>query len=204
MTKATLEKNSGKNSGGTANLTPFQPGQSGNPAGRPKGVLNFKTRLEMALSALAVEFAAQYNKKHPNKPINADDVDIMGDIFQQFVNKARNGDLKAIDSLLDRAYGKAVQPLKHQGDPENPLELSQESAKERAARMLAMYGHPVKKSEKPKKEKEATASVAVEKPAKVVKAAPKPKAEKKPKAAAAPVKKPVSRKPLMQRFAKKK
>jgi len=105
--------------------TQFKPGQSGNPAGRPKGLLDFKTRLGFAITRYAEEFAAQHNTKHPKKQITPDDVDIMGDIFVQLINKARNGDLKAIDSLLDRTYGKATQPVELGGIQGNPLAEAQ-------------------------------------------------------------------------------
>lgn len=94
---------------------PWKKGDpSPNPSGKPKGILNFKTRLEMALNILAEEYARQHNSKKENKDkqITADDVDIMGDIFRQYVNNARNGREKMITDILDRAYGKPTQPVK--------------------------------------------------------------------------------------------
>jgi len=68
----------------------------------------------MALNILAEEYARQHNSKKENKDkqITADDVDIMGDIFRQYVNNARNGREKMITDILDRAYGKPTQPVK--------------------------------------------------------------------------------------------
>lgn len=131
-------KNSGKNSGSqekkgrVENLTPFEPGRSGNPEGRPKGKRNFDTLVDLAIEALAVQFAEQHNKQKKNKykQMKAEDVDIEADIFRQFINRARNGDLKAIDSFLDRRHGKAVQPIEHGGITGNPLTEAQIKAAE--------------------------------------------------------------------------
>jgi len=81
----------------------------------------------MAVDLLAEQYVAQHNKKHKAK-ITIDEVDIMGDIFAQLVNKARNGDQKAIDSLLDRVYGKATQPVEVGGIVGNPLAEAQRKA----------------------------------------------------------------------------
>lgn len=119
------------------NLTPGGPG-------RPKGVLNFKTRLNIALDKLADEFVSQHNKKHKKADhIKKEDVDIMGDIFMQYVNKARSGDLKAMDSLLDRAYGKATQKLEHTGKDGNPIEI-EEKKKEAKKKIKSMMSKWVK------------------------------------------------------------
>jgi len=88
----------------------FQPGQSGNPNGRPPGRLNYNTQMDLALQRLAQEYVKKYNSRHKKK-IRIEDVDIEGDIFLQLANKARAGDQKAIDSFLDRRHGKATQPV---------------------------------------------------------------------------------------------
>jgi hypothetical protein len=97
-----------------ANLKPpFKEGEpSANPKGRPKGILNYKTRVTIAIEALTQKFIDDYNKKNPKKKkLVIKDVDILGDVFQQAVNKARTGDMKAIIDLFDRLYGKATQPI---------------------------------------------------------------------------------------------
>ena len=120
-----------------ANLKPpFKAGgPSPNPKGRPKGILNFSTRLNMAIDRLAHEYAQQHNKKFKEqiaagiiKPIDEDDVDIMGDIFAKYVNAARNGDLKTAKDLLDRSYGKAIQKVEVGGIEGNPLAEAQMKA----------------------------------------------------------------------------
>jgi len=123
---------------GYSNLIP-----GANKNGRPKGVLNFTTRLEIGLRILAEKYVEDNNKKYKQKSkhIKVDDVDIMGDIFLQYINKARTGDLKAMDSIFDRAYGKATQRLEHTGENGNPIEieLRKKEAKSKARKMLDRY-----------------------------------------------------------------
>lgn len=119
-----------------ANLRPQKAGEpSHNPKGRPKGILNFSTRLNMAIDRLAHEYAQQHNKKFKDqiaagvvKAIDESDVDIMGDIFAKYVNAARNGDLKTAKDLLDRSYGKAIQKVEVGGIEGNPLAEAQMKA----------------------------------------------------------------------------
>ena len=58
----------------------FQPGQSGNPAGRPKGV-----------PSKVVEYRALLNPEVP-------------EILKVVVGKAKDGDLSAAKLILDRVY----------------------------------------------------------------------------------------------------
>jgi hypothetical protein len=138
MTKAAIkQKNNGKNNGeaqkpknkGWANLKPMKPGETRNPKGRPKGKLNYDTRVDMAIEMLALKFAEDQNKKNAKVkgyvPITADDVDIEGDIFMQHINKARGGDRHFIDSFLDRRHGKAKQPVELTGKDGNPIEYQE-------------------------------------------------------------------------------
>lgn len=120
------ESKRGKSPGSVARY--FPPGVSGNPNGKKPGTLNYNTRVDLALTAFAHKFVEQYNKKHKRK-ITVDQVDIEGEIFQQLINKARAGDMKAIDSFLDRRFGKATQPLAVGGIPGHPIgvELAAES-----------------------------------------------------------------------------
>lgn len=110
-----------------ANLKPpFKKGESPNPNGRPKGKLNYNTRVDMAIEVLALKYVEDMNKKNKGKkgykPITIDDVDIEGDIFAQHLNKARNGDRYFVDSFLDRRYGKATQPIELSGKNGDPIE----------------------------------------------------------------------------------
>jgi hypothetical protein len=71
--------------------TQFRPGQSGNPAGRPRGAKNFATALEEELQA-RVTITENGKRKH----ISKQEV-----IAKRLVNKAVSGDLKAIPMLLN-------------------------------------------------------------------------------------------------------
>lgn len=115
----------------------FQPGQSGNPAGRPKGKLNFDTRVDLAIEMLAHQFVDQFNKTNKKriasgrlKPMTVDEVDIEGDIFRQYINRARNGDTKLLTDFLDRRHGKATQPVQIGSIAGDPLVEAQIKAAE--------------------------------------------------------------------------
>ena len=70
--------------------TRFQPGQSGNAKGRPKGIKNFGTALEEELkSRVAI------NENGKRKTITKREA-----IAKQLVNKSASGDLKATSALL--------------------------------------------------------------------------------------------------------
>lgn len=93
--------------------------------GRPKGKLNFDTRVDMAMEVLAEAYVKAHNKKYKQKArhITRADVDIEGDIFAQFIQKARGGDLKAIDSFLDRRHGKATSRIELTGKDGDPIKM---------------------------------------------------------------------------------
>ena len=78
---------------------PFQPGQSGNPNGRPKS-RPFKDALERALSAAGA------------------DKDLLDNVAAALVSKASEGDVPAIKEIADRLDGKVTQPLS--GDEDGP------------------------------------------------------------------------------------
>ena len=73
---------------------PYQKGQSGNPAGRPKGSINVIDRLREKLESERV--ADQYTEK-------------LYKLAMQ--NKDGKLALSSIDSQLDRLYGKASQQV---------------------------------------------------------------------------------------------
>lgn len=76
----------------------FQPGQSGNPNGRPKMSPEVKAALE----------------KNTMKAINI--------LIKLMGSKDEDIKLKAANSILDRSLGKPTQTIG--GDPENPLQSS--------------------------------------------------------------------------------
>jgi hypothetical protein len=71
----------------------FKPGQSGNPAGRPRGTKNFATALEQELNA-RVTVTENGRRRRISKRVV---------IAKHLVNKAAGGDLKAIPLLLNEA-----------------------------------------------------------------------------------------------------
>lgn len=81
-----------------ANLKPFQPGQSGNPSGRPKGV------------------ARQFREL-----INNDPTQIAHWLLEIAADPKAKDRITAIREYLDRAYGKA--PAFAPVEGENPLDL---------------------------------------------------------------------------------
>lgn len=83
---------------------PFQPGQSGNPNGRPKSK-PFKDALQKAISAAG------------------DDNEALTRVALALLAKAQEGDVPAIKEVADRLDGKATQPIS--GDDENPLKIIQ-------------------------------------------------------------------------------
>jgi hypothetical protein len=83
------------------NLTPFPKGVSGNPAGKPKGVQHSKTRLLRLLELVT----------KVRNPVTGEDEEftIAEQLDMQIIAKARKGDLKAYEILLDRLEGRAKQ-----------------------------------------------------------------------------------------------
>lgn len=69
----------------------FKPGQSGNPNGRPNKI----PAIDKLLSDIP---ESDYEK-----------------VIQALLKKAHKGDTRAIELLLDRAYGKAKQEIKVEG-----------------------------------------------------------------------------------------
>lgn len=83
----------------------FKPGESGNPDGKPKGIPNTKTRLQRILNLI---------EKHKN-PVTGDieDFSVAEILDLQQIIKARKGDSKAYQILVDRLEGKAGQSIDH-------------------------------------------------------------------------------------------
>jgi hypothetical protein len=83
------------------NLTPFKKGQVANPNGRPKGVPNSKTRLLRLLELVT----------KVRNPVTGEEEEfsIAEQLDMQIIAKARKGDLKAYEILLDRLEGKPKQ-----------------------------------------------------------------------------------------------
>jgi hypothetical protein len=90
------------------NLTPFPKGVSGNPAGKPKGIPNSKTRLLRLLELVQIKTNPITGEKEEFTV--AEQLDMM------VLQKAFKGDLRAYQEILDRLEGRAKQT--------NEIELS--------------------------------------------------------------------------------
>jgi hypothetical protein len=77
-------------------LKPFKKGQSGNPNGRPKGALNYRTRFLKAATSVA---EALKLGKEP------DAVEL--EIVKRGIIQALKGNFNFYRDILDRLYGKA-------------------------------------------------------------------------------------------------
>ena len=82
------------------NLKPFKVGNPGGP-GRPKGVQNSKTRLLRLLELVT----------KVRNPVTGEEEEfsIAEQLDMQIIAKARKGDLKAYEIILDRLEGKPKQ-----------------------------------------------------------------------------------------------
>lgn len=103
---------------------PFAPGVSGNPAGTPGPKHNklFRDALTLAV-----------------KRSEGDKTDLAR-IAEALVNKAKDGDVPAINAVADRLDGKAPQAIV--GDPENPLEFRLAGLKDELVKRAARFAIP--------------------------------------------------------------
>ena len=80
--------------------TRFKLGQSGNPAGRPRGAKNFATAIEQELQARVTVTENGRRRRISKREV----------IAKHLVNKAASGDLKAIPLLLNEARAHESNP----------------------------------------------------------------------------------------------
>jgi hypothetical protein len=94
--------------------TQYRPGESGNPAGKPKGALHLSTHIQNLLND--PEFTTWVTdpkegwKEYTGAPVKA--------IIRVLIIKAMAGDVKAFDALGKYGYGTKLQLS---NDPENPV-----------------------------------------------------------------------------------
>jgi hypothetical protein len=99
----------GKN-GGT--LKPFEQGESGNPAGRPKGS---KNRSTIAKKWLEVNQSLKNPLTNETETMSQEDLMTLA-----LIKKAREGDVNAYKALMDSGYGAPIQQVE-QTNIEIPL-----------------------------------------------------------------------------------
>lgn len=110
----------GKNGG---KLKSFEPGQSGNQKGRPKGVPNAKTRMARFLEL-------SINGKNPIT--KEDELFTVAELMDlQVISKAIKGDLQAWEKINDRLEGKAKQTTEHTGEVKQTIDLNTLSLEEK-------------------------------------------------------------------------
>ena len=100
---------------GSENLTPWKPGQSGNPKGSKPGYVQAKTVLKRLLAAKG---------KFVN-PLTGKEEDMqLGDAMHlvQISKALKDNDTRAYEAIMDRVDGRPVQSLAN--DPDNPLPSS--------------------------------------------------------------------------------
>jgi hypothetical protein len=83
------------------NLIPAKKGEVRNPNGRPKGVPNSKTRLLRLLELVQTQ----------TNPITGEkeEFTVAEQLDMVLINKARKGDIRAYQEVMDRLEGKAKQ-----------------------------------------------------------------------------------------------
>lgn len=103
-----------------ANLKPVKPGEVRNPAGRGKGNLNTATIIKKFL------LSKEAILKDPitGKPSRRTQLEI---ITLRMIQEARDGNVQAFNTLLDRVDGKPVQKSIVAGDPDGaPIVLERQ------------------------------------------------------------------------------
>ncbi len=94
----------------------FKPGQSGNPAGRPKGAKNFTTLFEKAVKEVA---------KKLELGEDPDAVEIQ--IIQRGIKEALAGKYPFYKDILDRYYGKPKESIEHSGEIMQDINLDKQT-----------------------------------------------------------------------------
>jgi hypothetical protein len=90
------------------NLKPaWKKGESGNPAGKPKGVPNSKTRLLRLLQLMQTKTNPVTGEK--------EEFSIAEQMDMAILAKALKGDIRAYDAILDRLEGKPQQTITNEG-----------------------------------------------------------------------------------------
>lgn len=79
------------------NLKPWQPGQSGNPAGKPKGTRHLSTWIQEMMEDDRFEQRLRNGQVKYEAPVKA--------IVTVLIQRAIEGDLKAFDLLAKYGYG---------------------------------------------------------------------------------------------------
>jgi hypothetical protein len=82
--------------------TRFKKGESGNPAGRPKGAKNYKTLFREAYTAIAKDLR-----------LGKDPDDLLVEILKRGIKEALKGNYPFYKDIMDRLYGKPKQTIEN-------------------------------------------------------------------------------------------
>lgn len=97
---------------GIENLTPWQPGQSGNPSGRPKGQRNYTTIFHEALVKIG-----------ESQDMTPDEVEDM--LMRSGLTRALKGDYRFFKDIMDRVHGSPNKDPEGGGNTINIFSLTQ-------------------------------------------------------------------------------
>ena len=95
------------------NLNPFKKGQSGNPKGRPVGR---KSRSTIAKKWLETPEKFKNPITGEIEELTQEDIGTLA-----LIKKMRSGDVRAYDSLMESAFGKAIQTNEVNVNKDGPL-----------------------------------------------------------------------------------
>lgn len=95
---------------------PFQPGQSGNPAGRPKGSVSVRAELQKLMDTVI-------KGEHNFLTDETEDMPAGRKVALNLASKAiADGDLLAITKVLEHLDGKPAQAVNVGGQDDNPVQ----------------------------------------------------------------------------------
>lgn len=113
-----ITENSGFNRGVVANLTAhqFKPGQSGNPGGRPKKL----PITDYLTEQLAMQIPVEMKERVPQafRRLYGEEATFGELLAFQVIAKAAEGDMKAMNAVLERVEGRVSQSVAVSGSEE--------------------------------------------------------------------------------------
>lgn len=101
--------------------TQFKPGESGNPAGKPKGTKHLSTHIQNALNDENFELKLKDGTILKEMPIKA--------IIKTAIAKSVSGDTRAMEWLAKHGYGEKIK-LEHSGELDTNIVASEELVKD--------------------------------------------------------------------------
>lgn len=87
------------------NLKPFKPGQSGNPAGKPKGIIHLSTIIQELSDNIDWDKTTLKSKEELQKKYGKNGFKAL--VYVAF-SKGMSGDVKAMEWLAKHGYGERI------------------------------------------------------------------------------------------------